>query len=210
MKKIYLLFVLIFPLWMSAQVRIVAECTVQYGIQVNNENNTDKEANSLLKATTKTVYIKAKDSRVDLISPSFQQSVIYDKTDGSAVVLRELGGNKFMTMLDAAAWQNQNARFADLTIAYSTETKKILGYECKKAVLQLKGGSSFTVYYATSIVPSVKEFEFQFANLPGLVLEYEAQEGKGEKITYSATQISFNPVQASRFDIPTSGYRLLN
>jgi GLPGLI family protein len=210
MKKLIIALLAFAPCYLFAQARVVAECTVQYAIQVNNENSTDKETVNLLKATTKTVYIKANDSRVDLISPTFQQSVIFDKNTGEAVILRELGANKFMTKLDAKAWEAQNAKFADMEVNLINETKKILGYDCKKAVLQLKNGTSFTVYYATAIIPSVKDFEYQFKNIPGFVLEYEAQEGKGEKITYTATKINLNPVQASRFDIPISGYRILN
>ncbi|MBX9734982.1 MAG: hypothetical protein K2X37_13060 [Chitinophagaceae bacterium] len=210
MRKVVLLIMALAPYWLLAQARVVAECTIQYAIQINDENSADKETVSLLKATTKHVYIKANDSRVDLISPNFQQSVIYDKNAGSAVILREIGTNKFMTKLDTKAWESQHAKFVDMEVSFSNETKKILGYDCKKAILKLKNGTSFSVFYATAIVPSVKDFEYQFKNIPGFVLEYEAQEGKGEKITYTATQINLNPVQASKFDIPTSGYRLLN
>jgi hypothetical protein len=61
-----------------------------------------------------------------------------------------------------------------------------------------------------AIVPSVKEFEYQFKDVPGFVLEFESQEADGKKIKYTATKINLSPVQASRFDVPTSGYRLLN
>jgi hypothetical protein len=56
----------------------------------------------------------------------------------------------------------------------------------------------------------VKEFEYQFRDVPGFVLEYESQEGDKGVIRYTATKINLSPVQASRFDIPVSGYRLLN
>ena len=210
MRKFSLFIIAMIPYWVLAQARVVGECTIQYTIQMNDANNADKETINLLKATTKNVYIKANDSRVDLISPNFLQSVIYDKSAGSAVILREIGTNKFMTKLDAKAWEAQNAKFVDMELSFDNETKKILGYDCKKATLKLKNGTSFSVFYATAIVPSVKDFEYQFRNIPGFVLEYEAQEGKGEKITYTATQINLHPVQASKFDIPTSGYRLLN
>jgi GLPGLI family protein len=194
----------------KAQTRVVAECTVNYSIQMNLDEKMDKETAALLKTSSKVVYIKGNDSRVDLISSSFLQTLIYDKTTGNAVVMRELGANKFMTKLDNKAWAAQNSKFSGMTISYLNEVKQILGYECKKAMLQLKDGSSFTVYYSTTIAPSVREFEFQFKDIPGFVLEYETIEGKEQKITYTATKINLNPVPASKFDIPTSGYRLLN
>ena len=90
------------------------------------------------------------------------------------------------------------------------DTKTILGYECRKAVLQLKDGSAYSLYYTTTIIPSVREFEYQFKDIPGFVLEFESQETDSKVIKYTATKINLNPVLASKFDIPVTGYRLLN
>ncbi len=211
MKKMNLALMVMFATFeLVAQTRVVAECTVNYGIQINGTEPMDKETEAILKSSAKTVFIKGNDSRVDLMSTSFLQTLIYDKSNGNAVILRELGANKFMTKLDNKAWIAQNAKFSGMIISYINENKTILGYECKKANLQLKDGTIFTVYYAPAIAPSVKEFEYQFKDIPGFVLEYEAVEGKGQKITYTAMKINFNPVPASKFDLPTSGYRLLN
>lgn len=190
--------------------RVVADCTVTYAISTDDAN-ADKDVMESLKASTKTVYIKGNDSRTDLVSPTFKQSVLYNKTTGNAVILREIGNNKFMTRLDNAKWVAENKKYEGMSASLSaTENKTILGYECRKATIQTKDGGSFTLYYATAIVPSVKEFEYQFKDIPGFVLEFESQEADGKRIKYTATKINLAPVQASRFDIPTSGYRLLN
>lgn len=194
----------------SAQSRVVAECTVNYSITISNEAQVDKDAVALLKQTNKVVYIKGNNSRSDLISPSFTQSLIYNKATGNAVILREIGANKFLTKLDQSMWKKQNDKFADMLIQYTNEGKTILGYKCKRAIMQLKDGSTFSVFYASSITPSVREFEYQFKDIPGFVLEYEAKDGYTQKITFTATKISLNPVSAARFDIPTSDYRVLN
>jgi len=191
-----------------AQQRTVAECTVTYAITA--EDSTDQAFASSIKASTKTVYIKANQSRVDLVSPSFSQSVIYDKSSGTAVILRDISGNKLISKLDNARWKTENERYDGATLSTGAETKTILGYECRRATLQLKDGGSFIIYYATNIIPSVKEFEYQFRDVPGFVLEYEAQDQGGKKILYTATKINLNPVSTVKFDIPTSGYRLLN
>ena len=153
-----------------AQQRVVAECSVTFSVGAE-EGNLDKDFLESLKNTTKTVYIKGNDSRTDLVSPSFSQSLFYNKVTGAGVILREFGGNKFMTKLDNAKWLAQNIRYDGSKVTLGSETKTILGYECKKAVILLKDGSSFAVYYATNIVPSVKEFEYQFKDIPGFVLE---------------------------------------
>ena len=209
MKIFTLLFICcsFLPYGLNAQPRVVAECIINYAIS-SEEGSSDKDMMESLKQSTKTVYIKGNDSRTDLNSPSFSQSLIYNKNTGTAVVLREFGNNKLMTRLDNAKWLKENKRFEGMTISFATDTKTILGYDCKKALIQLKDGNIFTVYYATNIIPSVKEFEYPFKDVPGFVLEYEEQSAGNKKIRYTATKINFNPVQASKFDIPVSGYRI--
>jgi GLPGLI family protein len=193
-----------------AQQRVVAECTVVFKITLD-DGSVDKDVSNSISKSAKTVYIKGNDSRVDLISPAIQQSVIYDKTETKAVVLREFGTNKFMNRLSKEQWLAANKQYQGMNISLINETKTILGYECKKAILSLKDGSVFSLYYATSIIPSVREFEYQFKDVPGFVLEYQIKEsGDNTLVNYRAEKISLSPVLASRFDIPTSGYRLMN
>jgi len=210
MKQILAISAFLMVVHANAQQRVVAECTITYAISVEEDNSIDKELLASLKATTKTVYIKANDSRADLVSPTFKQTVLYNKASGAAVILREIGPNKLMTRMDNAKWANENKRYEGAVMTITPETKTILGYECKKATIRLKDSSSYNLYYAPNIVPSVREFEFQFKEIPGFVLEYEAQVPDGKKITYTATKINFSPVQASRFDVPVNGYRLLD
>src|ERR1700748_44667 len=171
--------------WLGIQQRILAECTITYAI--STDSTSGKDAQQSLHATTKTVYIKGNNSRTDLVSPSFSQSVIFDRNTGSAVILRTFGNNRFMTRLDTTHWIDKNKNYKNLTLIPANETKTIAGYDCRKMILQLKDTSSLVVYYATSIVPSVKEFEVQFKDVPGFVLEYEVEE-QGKKITYTATK----------------------
>ncbi len=210
MKKIIAFLALTGILYVQghAQQRVVAECTVTYSITTDKKN--DKDWIESLKSSTKIVYIKGFNSRTDLISSAFTQSVFFDKSNGTAVVLRILGNNKFITRLDTSGWHQLNNKFDEAVLTILNETKTILGYECKKAVLQLKDGNSFTLYYTTAIIPSVREFEYQFKNIPGFVLEYETSEKDGKKVHYTATKINLNPVSSSKFQIPASGYRVLN
>lgn len=212
MKTILAILVLVVGLQItaSAQQRVVAECTVIFKITLD-DGTVDKDVSNSISKSAKTVYIKGNDSRVDLVSPAIQQSVIYDKTQNTAVVLREFGTNKFMNRLSKEQWLAANKQYQGMTISLVNETKTILGYECKKAIVTLKEGSMFSLYYATGIIPSVKEFEYQFKDVPGFVLEYQIKEsGDNTIVNYRAEKISLSPVLASKFDIPTSGYRLMN
>jgi GLPGLI family protein len=184
---------------------VVGDCTVTYTI-----SGGDAGTNKNLAGATKTLYIKGKMSRVDLNSPGFNQSVIYDNKTGSAVVLKEVGSEKYKSVFKPDQWKNENRRFDGLKIIPANEKKTILGYDCKKVIATLKDGSSYSMYYALAIAPSATENPFQFKDIPGFVLEYETSSGTdASKIIYTATMINFNPVPASKFEIPVTGYRLL-
>lgn len=192
-----------------AQQRVIAECTVTYAISVDSTFKDNALAGNL-KSATKTVFIKGNNCRTDLVSTAFTQSIFFDKTKGTATILRELGSNKFITKLDSAQWLLQKHEFDSMTITITKDTKKIVGYDCKKALLQLKNGKVYELYFTPSLLPSVREFEYEFKDIPGFVLAYQVLSADGKKINYTATKFNINPVQASKFDIPSSGYRLLN
>ncbi len=180
--------------------KIIGDCTVSFSV-----SSPDASLNN----TTKTFYLKGKMSRVDIESPTYKQSTIYDASTGNAAILKELGGNKYLYNFSAAQWAEKNKDFDGMQVSFKNETKTILGYECKKAVLTLKNGTETTVYYATTIKPSIAENPFQFKGIPGFVLEYESGISAGKKISYTATKINFNPVAASLFEIPKTGYRVM-
>jgi len=206
MKQILPFFIsLLFSLPLMAQTqRVIAEGTVTFTITVTGgKDNT-------MNNSVKTFYIKGKQTRVDITSSAFKQSVIYDNNTGTAVILREIGADKYISKLDADKWKEQNKQYDGMTVTLTDETKTILGYECKKAIAKQNNGNVFTMYYATTIIPSASENPYQFKNIPGFVLEYESQpEGGAQKITYTATKINLNPVPVALFDVPVKGYRVL-
>ena len=202
----FVLLLAVNSLW--AQQRVVAECTITYAIAVDS-SSADISFAENLKSATKTVLIKGSNCRVDILSKAFLQSIFYDKAGGGITILREFGNNKFITKLDSAMWRKENLEFDSMTIVITQETKKIIGYDCKKADLKLTNGKTYQVYFVPTLMPSVREFEVEFKNIPGLVLAYFVQSKDGKKINYTATKLNLSPVPASKFDIPTTGYRLL-
>jgi GLPGLI family protein len=208
MSKIFIFIALSFFCFTTlfAQQRVVAECTIEYKALFDSSAN--KEEASALQNSSKIVYIKGNNARVDLISTQFVQSVIYDKTNNLVAVLREFGTNKVLTKLSKNEWQEKNKKYEGYALQNTNEVKNILGYNCTKAYLQTKEGNQILIYYTTSIIPSVKDYEYQFKDVPGFVLAYEISEAD-KKIFYTATKLNLNPVLASRFTIPNTGYRVL-
>lgn len=189
----------------TAQQRIVAECTVVY--KVVSQDGSDE---SMLQKATKTVFIKSNNARIDLVAPSYSQSIIYNKTTATATVLRSFGEDKYMTSLNTKQWRSVNAVLDSIQIKFTEDSATILDYTCKQAILQLKDGTLVTVYFTAAIIPSVREYEYMFKDIPGFVLGYEMKDATGIKTIFKASQINlYNPVSASKFDIPKKGYRII-
>jgi GLPGLI family protein len=188
-----------------AQQRIVAECTVVYKVESQDASDA-----SMRQKAIKTVYIKSNNARIDLVATAYSQTTIYNKTTATATVLRSFGDDKYMTPLNAQQWRKVNLGLDSIQMLITLDSISILDYTCKKAVLQLKDGAQVIVYFTTAIIPSVREYEYMFKDVPGFVLGYEMQDEAGVKKVFRATQINlYNPVPASKFDIPTKGYRII-
>ena len=189
--------------------KIISECTIVYNLSLEDANSSPELMNAL-NGSTKTVYIKGSKSRTDLNTSSYTLSIINDARSDSTVVLRVLGNTRYMTFLNEAKKREKNKKFEGIVFTNTGSTKTILGYECVNAVAKLQDGSTYNVFYAPSVVPSNREYEYQFKDLPGLALEYETESEDGkQKVKYTAVKIVLTPVQASKFDLPKSGYRVL-
>ncbi len=188
-----------------AQQRIVAECTVVYKVESQDASDA-----SMQQKATKTVYIKSNNARIDLVAPAYSQTTLFNKTTATATVLRAFGDDKYMTPLNGQQWRKVNAGLDSIQMQITGDSISILDYTCKKALLQLKDGTQVIVFFTPAIIPSVREYEYMFKDIPGFVLGYEMKDKDGRKTTFSATQINlYNPVAASRFDIPAKEYRLI-
>lgn len=189
--------------------KFVSDCTVFFDIAAEGSEANPAVAKTM-EGATRILYIKGLKSRSDLITNSFKQTTLTDSKTDSTVILRELGNAKYISYLDGNSMKEKNKKYEGIEFTNTSEKKTILGFECKKAVAKLASGTSYNIFYTTSIVPSNKQYEYQFKSLPGFVLEYqeEAEDGKA-KIKYSASKISLLPVPAAKFDIPKTGYRVL-
>jgi GLPGLI family protein len=123
-------------------------------------------------------------------------------------MLKGFGDQKYLIKMTQANWQDMNKAFDRISFNYVEGTKTIAGHLCKKATAKLPDGKSFTVYYAPDLVPVNKDFQYMNRSLPGLAMEYEASMG-ALLVTYSVSSINMNPVPQAKFDIPTTGYRVM-
>jgi len=182
-----------------------SEGSIVYNVAVNTNDPNPKIADGFDGATN-TIYLKGKLSRSELVSVFGTQSTIIDGRTGNVEVLKEYGETKYMISMTPADWVEANQKYDSVSFTYLDEYKTIAGYNCRKAIGKLKNGESFTVFYTTELIPENQNFQYSNRTLPGLALEYESNLGKN-KVIFSASKISFDPVPASKFDLPKTGFR---
>ena len=192
---------------MFAQKKLT-EATISYDIVINT-NNTTPQAADLLDGAVSVIYLKGNSSRSEMISSLGTQSTIIDGKTGNVTILKDYGEQKYMIRMTPANWKASNKKYEGSTFTYEDEYKSIAGYNCQKAIGKLADGSSFTVYFTKELVPVNKDFQYLNKNLPGLAMQYEAVMGK-QKVTYTVSSINFNLVPEAKFDLPKSGYRVMN
>lgn len=195
-------FSIIFNLF--SQQKVIGDCTITYSV-----SNVDNSKKNNFEGAVKKVYIRARQIRIDLISNTFNQTIFYNDNTGEATVLKSIGESKYISAYNNADWRQHNAVYNGKKVSFTNNTKKILGYICKEALIQLTNGSRYTVYYVPDLMPMVTENTFEFKNIPGLILEYQTNT-HDEKIQYTASSINFDPVPAFTFNVPASGYKILN
>jgi GLPGLI family protein len=188
----------------SAQKK-VSELTIIYDYVIISNANVSKPSAGF-EGATNTIYIKGNMSRSEMTNSLYSSTTIYDANTKSGVILKEVSGQKLLIRLSPANWQQANKNYDDLNFTNTAETKTIAGYKCTKAVAKTKDGYTLTVYYTNEIIPDNKNYNAKFKSLDGLPLEYELNNGS-LSIKYTVSKIDLNPVPASRFDIPKSGYR---
>ena len=185
-----------------AQKRL-GDLTLVYNSTITSAQDSDKKISSLT-----SYYIKGNLSRSEVNSNMFSAVTIYDSKTGSGVLLKEVNGQKLLIRLNEENWNQKNRRFQNLNFIKTNETKTIAGYFCNQAKASSPDGFEITVFYTRDLIPENKYYDPPFKNLDGLPLEYELTKGNLH-IKYSLVSITLNPVPASKFDIPTSGYREL-
>lgn len=205
MKKWILLSTLFFlnTVLNAQQPKIISDATITFSVSNLNASQQNNVG-------SKIIYLKGKDIRIDLTSNLFSQTIFFNSNTGNATILKNIGQSKYISNYTADEWKKENSMYNGLTISFTNDTKKILDYDCKQAVLKLKNGSTYTVYYTPLLLPSVMENPFEFKDVPGLILEYESSVNENEKVIYTANKINFDPVPSFQFEIPKTGYRILH
>ena len=202
MKKVFILFFLVSSLSSFAQQRF-SEGSLVFHI-FSSVNGVQSKGD-----TRMIQFIRGGHYRSEIISSLGKTITMYDDKEGLGAILKEYGQQRIMTPMNHAQWESKNQKKAAIVFLVTNERKQILGYSCKKATASLPDGSTLEVYFADQLVPENENMELQFEQLKGFILEYQSTLGNSI-VKYVVETLSFDPVPIQKFEIPNSGYRILN
>lgn len=208
MSKYYVLLCVAFLTAFNSEAqKVLTEGVLVYNMAVETGSGQPKMADMFDGATT-TVYLKGNLSRVELVSGLGKEATIHNASKGTATILKDYSGQKLMITLTQADWQANNKKYNGISFEPTGETAVISGYKCQQVIAKLNNGTTFTVWYTPDIKVANTSYDVQFKNLPGLAVQYEMTSGS-MKFKFTLAKIAFESVPASKFDIPTSGYRVM-
>lgn len=146
--------------------------------------------------------------RTDFFSHNLQQSIIYNTNTGVATMLRSSGEEKYQWNLDSAQWKQHNQKWKATGFRETGETASLGGYECFRVMAGFLGTDSASVFYTRQIFPLAIGYDPMFDGLRGIPVQYEWVMA-GLRIRYNLVSVQTGPVGASRFEIPKTGYKII-
>ncbi len=157
----------------------------------------------------KTYYGKDNLIRTDQISAMGSVSSISNTATNESTVLFDMMGQK-MAVKSTKKEYDESVKDLKYDVTYTDDTKTILGYKCKKAIVKDKDGKEMTVYYTQDInVNNPNANNPAFKDIKGVALEY-TQPTADEDLTLhlTAKEVKKSKVKKSMFTIP-AGYKTI-
>jgi len=179
---------------------------ITYRITIDGSGVTDEMKTMMPKTMTMTV--KGNKARSELIMSMGKTISISDGDSKTAITLMDMMGQKIAVKSTNEEIMAEMAESPDVKVEFTSETKDILGYICKKAVItNTEDDTELIVYFTEEL--GTKDLNFdnpQFKDINGVMLEFEIP---NEMFTMKFTAVSVEKknVEDSEFTIP-EGYQI--
>jgi hypothetical protein len=187
-------------LQLQAQTKVVGECTITYDIRQIAKNGDTSLVGQ------KQVFIKGNNCKTILTTPEITQTLIFNTQQETAIILKEIGLNRFLQYIQYASTSPANL----IASKKNGLTNTILEYPCASITLSWADGTSMEVAYTTLILPTVTVYEQAFKEIPGLVMRYQLTTKSGNKILYNATNVDLSPIRLNVFEVNKENYQQIN
>jgi GLPGLI family protein len=188
MKSLFLssVFTLISTLGLYAQ---MTEGHISYKIDASTDNPDMQMAIGMMQGSTMDIYFKDKTTRSEMkMGTMMSITTITNETSKDVLMLMGgmMGNMAIKSTLDE--FEDRREEQPKFEVTFSEETKEILGYSCKKALLTTEDGIESVFWYTEQIMASKKGQSYLNEEIPGFPMQFELN-NQGMKMTMTVTTV---------------------
>ena len=206
MRKLLILVAFVLSSTVHAQVK---EGHVTYKVELKGGPD-GNDMGSIFGDTYMTIYFKNDKSLTEMVTPVYSMKTLTDSK--GTLVLMDGGGQKSYSRTTKE--ETDKPKGGNPNMVITKEKKKIMGYDCTKALITMKynnskqSTSTITIWF-TEKIQSVAAAGILnpevFAKIKGMPLEVE-MDGGMVRTKMTATEISVKPVPDAVFALSIVGY----
>ncbi len=160
---------------------------------------------------TATMIIKDEMFKLKINMMGGAQSTVFNLKDKTGFVLIDVMGQKYAIRQDAQKYEDELTN-TETEVTITNNTKKIAGYVCKEALLQVNDKESgekydMKVYFTDEIeMPYQNSSNPVFKDIPGVMLQFDVHNDK-MNMQFSAINVKKMKVSDEQFEFP-KGYTI--
>lgn len=169
----------------------LTEGKISYDMKYSSDDPEMAAYAGMMAGSSMTVYMKDKFSRADIKMGSMMElTTVVDTDTKDALMLMNISmlGMKNGTKFNLDDADEEEMDEEDFHVELTDETKEILGYSCKKAILEDVDGNEMYFWYTEDIQFNKEGNQYMRKEVPGQPLEFEIN-ADGLTINFEATSV---------------------
>lgn len=166
----------------------VNEGKVSFAIDMSSDDPNMQAQFAMIQGSKMDMIFNQKFSRVEFNMGMMMKIVtVTDLAKNNGIMLMSgMVGNKAVKMTPEDV-EKSSDDVPEFEVEATTETKKILGYNCNKYILTTEDGNEVTYWTTKEIVASKTNNRYMVKTVEGFPMEFET-ESNGVKMTFTATE----------------------
>ncbi len=176
MKILSLLTTLVLSIGLMAQ-----EATIKYELTMESDDPQVQSQMAMMANSSMTMFMKGKMFRqeTNMGNGLMITTTIVDGEQEKGIVLMEGMMGKIASPFDSDERKDEEeANEADVDIEFTDETKEILGFDCRKAIIYDGEGNEATYWYTEEVALPDTEQKYINQKIPGMPLEFSVEQSQ--------------------------------
>ena len=154
------------------------EAKIKFEMNFETDDPQVEQQMAMMANSSMTMYMKGNKFRqeTNIGNGLMVTTSIVDGDTKKGVILMNGMMGKIASTFDADEEEGKEEEEADVEIEFTDETKEILGFECKKAILYGEDGNEMTYWYTEEIQAPEREQQYVNSQIPGMPLEFSIEQ----------------------------------